>query len=51
MAASVSRGTAAKLIACAVVTGIENEQGYVIDRASMDRGSEDGLVNGQFRFQ
>ena len=33
------------------LAGIENEQGYVIDRASMDRGSEDGLVNGQFRFQ
>lgn len=33
------------------LAGIENEQGYVIDRASMDRGSEEGLVNGQFRFQ
>jgi general secretion pathway protein M len=38
----------------AVVTwlyGIENEQGYVIDRGSIDRSNEQGLVNGQFRFR
>jgi general secretion pathway protein M len=33
------------------LAGIESEQGYVIDRASIDRGSEEGLVNGQFRFR
>lgn len=33
------------------LAGIENEQGYAIDRASIDRGSEEGLVNGQFRFR
>lgn len=33
------------------LAGIETEQGYAIDRASIDRGSDDGLVNGQFRFQ
>ena len=33
------------------LASIETEQGYAIDRASIDRGSEEGLVNGQFRFQ
>ena len=33
------------------LAGIETEQGYAIDRASIDRGIDDGLVNGQFRFQ
>jgi type II secretory pathway component PulM len=33
------------------LAGIESEQGYVIDRASIDRASEEGLVNGQFRFR
>lgn len=33
------------------LSDIENEQGYVIDRASIDRSGEEGLVNGQFRFQ
>lgn len=30
---------------------IEGQQGFVIERASIDRGGEDGLVNGQFRFR
>ena len=33
------------------LAGIESEQGYVIDRASIDRANEEGLVNGQFRFR
>ena len=33
------------------LAGIESEQGYVIDRARIDRASEEGLVNGQFRFR
>lgn len=33
------------------LAGIENDQGYAIDRASIDRGSAEGLVNGQFRFR
>ena len=31
--------------------GIENEQGYIIDKGSIDRSGEQGLVNGQFRFR
>ena len=33
------------------LAGIESEQGYVIERASIDRAGEEGLVNGQFRFR
>jgi type II secretory pathway component PulM len=33
------------------LAGIESEQGYDIDRASIDRASDEGLVNGQFRFR
>ena len=33
------------------LANIEDQQGFVIERASIDRGSEDGLVNGQFRFR
>ena len=33
------------------LVGIENEQGYTIDRASIDRTNEQGLVNAQLRIR
>ena len=33
------------------LANIEGQQGFVTERASIDRGSEDGLVSGQFRFR
>jgi len=33
------------------LAGIESEQGYLIDRASIDRGDRNGRVNAQFRFR
>lgn len=33
------------------LSGIEREQGFTIDRASIDRTSEPGLINAQFRIR
>ena len=33
------------------LAGIEREQGFTIDRASLDRTSEPGLINAQFRIR
>ena len=33
------------------LVGIENEQGFTIDRASIDRTNEQGLVNAQLRIR
>ena len=33
------------------LAGIEREQGFTIDRASLDRGSEPGLINAQLRIR